>query len=252
MLNWELKYKADLAYFQLNTLNLDPSIVCLFTIKNSKITPHEDLNNCEFISRVLNFPIYFLHQIHSSIIFYVNRDFLPTNLYHGDGLYTDRKNIFLAVRVADCLPIYFFVPQRSIIGIVHAGWRGTLGLIALKLAWQMMNKFHLSPNEIYYAFGSAIGECCYEIKSDVLLQYKTLLQNYDINGGIRNDAGKIFLNLKKINETVLNKNGFIKYADLSLCTYCQERYFYSYRRGDRNLYNWSLIGYITSEFNKFS
>ncbi|MEO0072189.1 MAG: peptidoglycan editing factor PgeF [candidate division WOR-3 bacterium] len=249
MSGWVLKAKNNIKYFQLDTQDFDPAIIGLFSVKNRNV----DNNKVPyFLPTISGFPIYHLHQIHSNIVYYVDKNFTNSQLASGDGLYTREKNIFLAVRVADCLPIYFWVRKRPIVGIVHAGWRGTLKLVAFQLANQLMKSFQLSPQEIYYAFGPAIGACCYEVKSDVASQYEQLLKQYAITEGIIDKTDKLFLNLKVINDAILNKVGCIKYADLNLCTSCEKELFYSYRRGDRNQYNWGFIGYINSNFNKFS
>ncbi|RCK10910.1 hypothetical protein DT075_23910 [Bacillus licheniformis] len=66
----------------------------------------------------------------------VNRQLLvhagiDTALKATDGLYTDRPNLFLALCFADCVPVYFYDPVRSLVGIAHAGWKGTaLGIAA--------------------------------------------------------------------------------------------------------------------------
>ncbi|MEO0225492.1 MAG: polyphenol oxidase family protein, partial [candidate division WOR-3 bacterium] len=97
--------------------------------------------------------VYFLNQIHSDRV--VDIDCERTTV--GDGLVTSRRDIFIGLKVADCLPIYFIAKDR--IGIVHAGWKGTLNKIALK----MLDKFDKKP---VYFFGACIGPCCYSIDKD--------------------------------------------------------------------------------------
>ena len=49
-----------------------------------------------------------------------------------DGLYTSDKNILLTLVFADCVPILFYAPKQGFVGVAHAGWKGTVGEIALK------------------------------------------------------------------------------------------------------------------------
>ena len=50
-----------------------------------------------------------------------------------DGLLTFQQDVFLMVTVADCLPILIYEPVVKLVGILHAGWRGTLSGISQKM-----------------------------------------------------------------------------------------------------------------------
>jgi hypothetical protein len=41
----------------------------------------------------------------------------------ADGLLTNKKNLFLSITVADCLPIFLYDPEKEVIGLIHCGWR---------------------------------------------------------------------------------------------------------------------------------
>ena len=49
-----------------------------------------------------------------------------------DALLTDKAGICIGVSTADCVPILLYCPQKRVVGAVHAGWRGTVGRIAMK------------------------------------------------------------------------------------------------------------------------
>ena len=69
-------------------------------------------------------------QIHSTKVQYINS---PGNYNKVDGLITDNPNIMLTLKVADCVPIYLYIPDSKIIGLVHSGWRGTVnGIIGIE------------------------------------------------------------------------------------------------------------------------
>ncbi|NOG51267.1 MAG: hypothetical protein HND48_18970 [Chloroflexi bacterium] len=44
----------------------------------------------------------------------------------ADGMVTDRHDVVLTMRFADCTPILAVDTVRGVIGIAHAGWRGTV------------------------------------------------------------------------------------------------------------------------------
>lgn len=84
-----------------------------------------------------------------------------------DGLLTDVPGLPLAVLTADCVPVFLFAPQPGVVGLLHAGWRGTLrGILDATLA-VLGATWRVGAAQVHLAFGPAIGPCCYEIGPDV-------------------------------------------------------------------------------------
>src|SRR6266850_6820844 len=42
-----------------------------------------------------------------------------------DGHATGARGLLLTVTVADCIPVYLVAPQKQVVALLHAGWRGT-------------------------------------------------------------------------------------------------------------------------------
>lgn len=42
----------------------------------------------------------------------------------ADGFITRQKGVAIFVSTGDCLPVVYFEPERSILGLAHLGWRG--------------------------------------------------------------------------------------------------------------------------------
>ena len=84
-----------------------------------------------------------------------------------DGLVTDEKNITLSTFYADCVPLYFYDPVNHIIGLSHAGWRGTVDNIAKETLLTMKDRFNSNPKDIICAIGPSICVNCYEVSEDV-------------------------------------------------------------------------------------
>lgn len=179
-----------------------------------------------------------LNQIHSGKVFYAQ----DTRTFTGDGLLTDYRGLYLSVKVADCLPIYFFSnpPQADIraVGICHAGWRGTVKRIAEKTVRKMREI--LKVEEIKYAFGPCIGVCHYEIGKEVIERaYKEF--GFPQRFLIKRD-NKTYFDLKEANREVLKNLKVEEVASLDYCTYCEKHLFYSARRGDEGKRNLAIIG----------
>lgn len=51
---------------------------------------------------------------------------IKTSKYEYDAMVTNCKNVYLTAFFADCVPLFFYDPQKNIVGIAHSGWKGTL------------------------------------------------------------------------------------------------------------------------------
>lgn len=152
-----------------------------------------------------------------------------------DGLITNLKNVLLTTVHADCLPVYFFDPVKEVIGLVHAGWRGTAAAIAYKATEKMTETFGCEKSDIHAYIGPGISRCCFETGKEVYDKFRETgffterMADKRING---NGEQKYYIDLKSINRRQLESAG-IKPENIqqsSHCTCCEPELFCSYRR----------------------
>jgi len=89
-----------------------------------------------------------MDQVHGNDIWIIDEPLPPgrSSLNHSaDALLTDQRDIAIGVLTADCVPILLVDPARPIIGIIHAGWRGTLLGIAPKVLDAMVDEAVMGP-----------------------------------------------------------------------------------------------------------
>jgi YfiH family protein len=149
--------------------------------------------------------------------------------YKGDAILTDRKDIFLTVSVADCLPIFLVEPKRKVVGLVHAGWRGTLLGIAKETIRKAKKEFGCKPEDFTLLFGPAIQKCCYEISEVTAILF-------DEDGLTRMPGEKPKLDLMKINLKQFLSCGVKRKKIFATndCSFCNKDMFHSFRRdGDK-------------------
>lgn len=142
-----------------------------------------------------------------------------------DALVTNQPNIALALNFADCVPIIFYDPVKKVIAAAHAGWRGTVAKIGPKTIGKMVEQFSCRPENIIALIGPAIGQCCFEVKEDVLKQLIESVDNQCSNAFSKNHA-----DLKLINKFQLLACGVKKIDVCEYCTSCQNELFFSYRK----------------------
>jgi hypothetical protein len=68
--------------------------------------------------------IYLPIQKHTDKVLVLDSDFSPRI---ADAVITNNKGVLLGVQVADCVPVLLYDAKKNVIGVVHAGWRGTAG-----------------------------------------------------------------------------------------------------------------------------
>ena len=166
----------------------------------------------------------------------------PPKRRNVDGMVTDVPDALLTVFGADCPPVYLADPARKAIGLVHAGWRGTLEKIPEAAIDLMKERYGSKPSDIYAAIGPGICRECYEMGSEVYeaFEYKwgksfaeRILSKYpakDDKGKII-PGGKYHLDLFEANRLTLLNAGIEKehIAVSNVCTMCNADVFYSYR-----------------------
>lgn len=142
-----------------------------------------------------------------------------------DGLVTKETNLFLAVTVADCLPVFFYDPVAGVVGIAHAGWRGIAGGVIHNVL-EKMRVCGAQVQDMVVVIGPHIGVCHFEVQADILHRFSQYEQ-YSIT-----QEQKIFINLKGIAVEQLRQSGILESVieTYPLCTFCEAERFFSYRR----------------------
>ncbi|MFD3258515.1 peptidoglycan editing factor PgeF [Paenibacillus lentus] len=152
-----------------------------------------------------------------------------------DGLVTNVPGILLTSFYADCVPLYFLDPVRKAVGLAHAGWKGTVGLIASAVIKTLEQEFGSRSEDILAAIGPSIGDCCYEVDEAVMSQVREgLAEGEDIAAFASPSVnpGRCMLNLKELNRIIMIKAGILPthIECTTWCTSCHPDKFFSYRK----------------------
>lgn len=147
-----------------------------------------------------------------------------------DGLLTAQDDICLISFYADCVPLYFFEPTKRLIGLAHAGWRGTVKQIAKEMVHTMVEKMNANPKYIYAAIGPSIGACCYEVDNYVAQSVHNMLPRADVIKSHANN--RYMLDLKECNRQIMIEAGILPehIAMTQYCTGCDTTRFFSHRK----------------------
>ena len=199
-----------------------------------------------------------LRQIHSDISHVVvGEPRASTEPCQGDALITNDRGTLLIVQIADCVPILLADTTNHAIAAIHSGWRGTVQRIAAKTLGRMRMEFGTKPEDVIAAIGPAIGQCCYEVGSDVAKEFHAKFANarewfdgpFDALASGENDPNwlpwltmrppghpppppTVQLDLIAANLAILHEAGVPpgRISANGLCTACRSDLLFSYRR----------------------
>ncbi|TVP57421.1 MAG: laccase domain-containing protein [Gemmatimonadales bacterium] len=85
----------------------------------------------------------------------------------GDAHLTREPGLLLTVALADCVPIFVVAPERRVIALVHAGWRGSAAGILEHTIHSFQTRFGVDPEALHLHLGPAIGADAYEVGPEV-------------------------------------------------------------------------------------
>ena len=186
-----------------------------------------------------------------------------------DGIVTDIPGALLTAFGGDCPPVYIIDPVRKAAGLVHAGWKGTLGKIPQVAIAQMTVKFGCDPADMYAAIGPGVCKDCYEMGDEVYDAFADKWGREDADRVLKmyapgteseaferiigrraeNERGKYHLDLREANRLTLLRAGVPAdhIAVSNVCTMCNVDTFYSYR--GRALEN-EQVGMLVNSFGQ--
>ena len=147
----------------------------------------------------------------------------------ADILLTDNPDVTLLGRFADCVPILLYDYKKKVIGIAHAGWKGTVNKIALEAVKAMETKFGSNPGNILAGVGPSIGPDEYEVGEGVINAVKNM-PNYENADFLKKRNGKVYLDLWRLNHQVLLEAKVKNIEIAEICTATDTYNWFSHRK----------------------
>jgi polyphenol oxidase len=178
-------------------------------------------------------------------------------LSEGDGIYSNAVNQSVWSCTADCTPVLMADCATGMVAAVHAGWRGTAAQIVPRAVAHLQAQGSQLPN-LRIAMGPAISGKIYQVSEEVAIQVGTSLVQHPKDGAAilahlyqypiaplypDDKPGHVCLDVPRVNALQLQALG-VKESQIAIapfCTYQNQEYFFSYRRENRRLVQWSGI-----------
>lgn len=150
-----------------------------------------------------------------------------TRIKDVDALLTNTPDVALMLRFADCVPILLYDPAHRAIGVVHAGWRGTVLKVTTRAVQAMRDAFGTRPRDVLAGIAPSIGPCCYRVGEPVIAHARAAYANADELLIAHN--GDLHFDLWQANATQLRELGVEQIETANICTAHHTDDFYSWR-----------------------
>lgn len=147
----------------------------------------------------------------------------------ADAMITDQVDTPLSMRFADCVPLLFHDPVRGVIGMAHAGWRGTVQGVGANTVRAMVEAYGCQPRDIQVGIGPSIGPEHYQVGEEVVAAVRDYFGSDD--GLIRRDPADdtAYLDLWMANRRDLERAGVEQIEIAGMCTATHTDEFFSHR-----------------------
>lgn len=159
--------------------------------------------------------------------------FRPRDYDEIDGFITNKPNITLVTKYADCVPLYFVDPVRKAIGLSHSGWRGTVNKIGKITVEKLNQNFGCDPKQIIAVIGPSICMECYEIGEETAREFiRAFPTVWEDKLLIAKENGKYLCDLWAANRAVLLEAGLCEenIHISGVCSSCYSDLLFSHRK----------------------
>ncbi|MBX7204465.1 MAG: peptidoglycan editing factor PgeF [Bacteroidia bacterium] len=116
------------------------------------------------------------HQVHGCEVHITNE---PGHHKGFDAQITNKRNLFLAVSVADCTPILIYDTKNHAVAAIHAGWRGTVAQIVTRTLHKMQKEYGTEGKNCFAFIGACISQKHFEVGEEVAAQFDEPLKYFD-------------------------------------------------------------------------
>lgn len=140
-----------------------------------------------------------------------------------DALVTQTVGLGLAIRSADCLPLFLWDPVQQVAGLAHAGWRGLAGQLPPRLISFVHQRYHCHPEDLWIGLGPSIRACCYDVGPAFEARLAPWVQ---VEGG-RRTCDLIACAIAQLLEAGVRPG---RTLDSGICTACEPDRWFSVRR----------------------
>lgn len=143
----------------------------------------------------------------------------------ADASFTRQRGVVCAVMTADCLPVLLCDDDATVVGVVHAGWRGLVGGVVEATVAAM----EVPGGRLMAWLGPAIGPRAFEVGGEVREAFIARDPAAAL-GFVAAPGGKWLCDIHRLARQRLAGAGVHRFTGADFCTVSDPSRFFSYRR----------------------
>jgi YfiH family protein len=241
-------------FFTFSSLALEPGLSHMLTTRHTFLEPdfnlsyhtgeealvlqHRTLLKNYFKAQAVIVP----KQVHGKAIKRITLNDLADNPADYDALVTNEKNVLIGVLSADCVPLIIYDTHAKVVGVAHAGWKGTVAFIGIELLNCMLQEYGCNKANIKIGIGPSICLQQFEVQSDVAQQFEAL----GLNQIVHTHGDKFKVDLWQTHVQLFQQQG-IQASQIEVAQWCSVEHgehFYSARREGFNTGRYGLFAML--------
>ncbi len=170
-----------------------------------------------------------VYQTHSAQAVHVRAPWTREDAPKADAMVTTEPGVALGILTADCAPVLLADEAAGVVGAAHAGWKGALDGV-LESVVSLMERLGAVRSRIRAAVGPCIGQHSYEVGPEFFERFKQAApDNHKYFVPAAREGHKLF-DLPGYVTNQLTASGVLDVDQMGLCTYANERDYFSFRR----------------------
>ncbi len=199
------------------------------------LTREDDAWNDDVIARTVgSVAVVGLKQMHGNRAVRVSTP--SSRVIEADALATDVPGLTLGIRFADCQNAVIIAPERNVVCLVHAGWRGVQSRVMTSAYALLKEEWSIDPADTFVGLGPALCLQCSDF-TDPVTEVPELKQfirgnSVDLRAALDAELASIGVPLPRIER-------------LSGCTRCSPKTYFTYRGGDREKVKEGFVNCLT-------
>jgi polyphenol oxidase len=183
---------------------------------------HQTRMRCFSEQNIHTYDTIYAFQTHSDHVAWIQPKQSHVTLFDIDGMLTCIPGKNLVIITADCIPIFLCTKSGSHIGLLHAGWRGTVRGI-LSHALRMLQRDGVNLQHVWIHYGPSLLNCCFEITEELVPLFYTAQRisqtHWTVDLFTENTRLALRTGIPEENITFTNH-----------CTGCRNDLYFSYRK----------------------